>query len=267
MGRCIVQIYEVQTPHEAEVLVDIGVDHVGSVLLSAAHWKQSQIKAVVDIAKAASIKSSLIPLFGDTGLISRALDYYQPDIVHYCEALTGLHGHGVSWRKAFDIQQAVRNRFPNIKAMRAIPIAPSGRPNDLPSLDLAKNFEEITDFFLTDTLLLPNSSGSDVQQPVSGFVGITGQICDWGVAAELVKQSRIPVILAGGISPDNVAEGMMQVRPYGVDSCTCTNAVGEDGKTVRFKKDMEKVRKMVAAVRQAEHYLDPIKYGEFFSPN
>jgi phosphoribosylanthranilate isomerase len=67
---------------------------------------------------------------------------------------------------------------------------------------------------------------------------------------------RIPVILAGGISPDNVAEGIRRVRPAGVDSCTRTNALDKKGVPIRFKKDLQQVRRLVSAVRETEKALN-----------
>ncbi|MEX1326751.1 MAG: hypothetical protein AB1Z29_08115, partial [Desulfobacterales bacterium] len=93
-------------------------------------------------------------------------------------------------------------------------------------------------------------------QPVPGFVGITGQQCDWETAANLVMSCRVPVILAGGISPDNVAEGIRRVRPAGVDSCTRTNALDKKGVPIRFKKDLQQVRRLVSAVRETEKALN-----------
>jgi phosphoribosylanthranilate isomerase len=83
-------------------------------------------------------------------------------------------------------------------------------------------------------------------------VGITGQTCSWRTAAELVAASNRPVILAGGISPDNVAAGILKTRPAGIDSCTQTNALDERGAPIRFKKDFQKVTRVVKAVREAE---------------
>lgn len=37
------------------------------------------------------------------------------------------------------------------------------------------------------------------QQPVIGFIGITGKTCDWDPVAALVQTTDVPVILAGGI--------------------------------------------------------------------
>ncbi len=47
--------------------------------------------------------------------------------------------------------------------------------------------------------------------------GGSGQQVDWDQAAEIVTASPIPVILAGGLTPDNVAEAIRRVRPAGVD--------------------------------------------------
>ena len=43
MSKTIIQIYEIQTPDEAETMLSIGVDHVGSVLLDRDHWKDPAI--------------------------------------------------------------------------------------------------------------------------------------------------------------------------------------------------------------------------------
>jgi phosphoribosylanthranilate isomerase len=70
-----------------------------------------------------------------------------------------------------------------------------------------------------------------------------------------VDASGIPVILAGGISPQNVIAGILQVKPAGIDSCTWTNAQDKTGSPIRFRKDLGKVRQLVGCVRQAEKSL------------
>ncbi len=252
MDGCLVQIYEVQRPDEAEALVAAGVDHIGTVLLSEAQWCQPSIKSVMEAVRQSPAKTSLIPLFQCAEDISRALDYYRPDIVHFCESLVSTDSGSGGWGQAFELQRIVRDRFPEMMFMRSIPIAPAGAADAVPSLSLAARFEEISDFFLTDTLLVGGVGSSGAEQPVSGFVGITGRPCDWQMAAQLVAQSRIPVILAGGICPENVIEGIRRVRPAGVDSCTGTNAVDPAGRPIRFQKDMRRVRDMVRKVRQIQ---------------
>lgn len=51
-----------------------------------------------------------------------------------------------------------------------------------------------------------------------GRMGGTGQTSDWAIAAEIVRQSPLPVLLAGGIGPDNVREALECVKPAGIDA-------------------------------------------------
>lgn len=47
--------------------------------------------------------------------------------------------------------------------------------------------------------------------------GGTGKKVDWELAAEIAERSTVPVVLAGGLTPENVAEAIRKVRPFGVD--------------------------------------------------
>ena len=255
MKKIITQIYEVQDPGEAQELIDLGIDHIGSVIVSERDWKVPGVRKTTELVRSSSAKSSLIPLYNTLDSVLRTLDYYQPDIVHFCEALTDRKDVWSFCQKLIRLQENVKKRFPQILVMRSIPIAQSGRRNLVPTLDFGKIFEPASDFFLTDTILVNGSDQDAESQPVTGFVGITGQTCCWRTAADLVAASSIPVILAGGISPDNVTDGILQVRPQGVDSCTQTNSLDENRVPIRFKKDLQKVKQMVEAVRAAEKAL------------
>jgi phosphoribosylanthranilate isomerase len=249
----LVQLYEIQTPAEAEALITLGVDHIGSVILSASRWKDPVIRETVRLTRSAGVRSCLIPLFKTPATVMEMLDYYRPDIVHFCESVSDHNGMLEICRKLLMIQKQVKENFPEIAIMRSIPIAPPGLARHVPTLELAALFEPASDYFLTDTLLVQNSSNTGpVDQPVNGFIGITGQTCDWLMARKLVDAAHIPVILAGGISPDNVVDGLHQVRPAGVDSCTGTNARDCYGRPIRFKKDPARVKRLVDAVRGFE---------------
>ena len=255
MQKIIVQIYEIQDPYEAEKLIDIGVDHIGSVIISDTDWKSPGVRDTTTLARSAAVKSSLIPLFNALDPVLRILDYYQPDIVHFCEDLTDQKNIWDYCRRLIKLQDDVKNRFPQISVMRSIPIAQAGKKNTIPTLKIGELFEPVSDFFLTDTILIHDEEKVNDSQPVPGFVGITGQTCNWDTAADLVASCRIPVILAGGISPSNVTKGIERVRPDGVDSCTLTNALDEIGYPLRFKKDLQKVKQFVEAVRKVERNL------------
>ena len=60
----------------------------------------------------------------------------------------------------------------------------------------------------------------DSFDPDTGRRGATGIMHDWSVSARIVQVSTVPVILAGGLRPDNVAEAIQTVRPHAVDAHT-----------------------------------------------
>jgi len=74
--------------------------------------------------------------------------------------------------------------------------------------------------------------------------GGTGQTGDWQMIAQLAETIR-GLMLAGGLTPDNVAEAVAQVRPFAVD--TASGVESGPG-----KKDGEKVRRFVTAVKSAD---------------
>lgn len=260
MEKIIVQIYEIQTPKEAEKLIDLGVDHIGSVIVSKENWKVGSVKETILLVDGSDAESSLIPLYNDLDTVLYTLDYYQPDIVHFCDDLSFWKDKKSNFETLIVLQENIKKRFAEIKIMRSIPIMRQGSNiNGVDSLEIARIFEPYSDLFLTDTLLEKVSGSADDHQPVQGFVGITGKTCDWDLSACLTEASNIPVILAGGISPDNVFEGIKKVRPEGVDSCTLTNALDSTGNPVRFEKDTDKVKRFVDEVHRAEKYLNTIK--------
>lgn len=84
---------------------------------------------------------------------------------------------------------------------------------------------------------------------VKGFVvdafsdtvyGGTGHTTDWSLAAEVAKAA--PMLLAGGLTPENVQEAIRQVRPYGVD-------VSSGVECSPGQKDPDKIRAFIQSVR------------------
>lgn len=72
--------------------------------------------------------------------------------------------------------------------------------------------------------------------------GGTGKSIDWDLAAEIVRHSSRPVILAGGLTPDNVAAAIEAVRPYAVD-------VSSGVESSPGIKDPAKVRDFIQAAK------------------
>jgi phosphoribosylanthranilate isomerase len=248
--KIFVQIYEIQTPQDAETMIELGVDRMGSVILSQEEWKVFEIREAMGTRRNTPVKSSLIPLFSHPDVIYRVVDFYQPDIIHFCESLISNRGISDAVGNLIALQEGFRKRFPEIEIMRSIPVGQDGRK--VPSSEAARLFEAVSDYFLLDTIFDGGKDDLSADQPEAGFVGITGKICDWDMAAKLVEKSPIPVVLAGGISPENVFDAIVKVRPSGVDSCTNTNATDPKGIPIRFKKDPEKIRRLIEAVQKAQ---------------
>ena len=101
------------------------------------------------------------------------------------------------------------------------------RVKDLTSLEPLNKYK--VSAFLLDTYS-PNATGG------------TGRIFNWDIAVEAKKMGRI--ILAGGLTPENVAEAIRWVMPFAVDAAT-----GVESKT--GKKDHKKLRQFIESARKA----------------
>lgn len=96
------------------------------------------------------------------------------------------------------------------------------------SLEQAQGYAQSADALLLDTL-------------AGGKLGGTGAVHNWNKSAELARSLKVPVILAGGLNPGNVAAAIEKVRPYAVDASSGLETSG--------KKDPEKVAAFVREVR------------------
>jgi phosphoribosylanthranilate isomerase len=88
---------------------------------------------------------------------------------------------------------------------------------------------------------------------VHGRAGGTGETFDWSVAR--TASAFGPIILSGGLHPGNVAQAIIQVRPFAVD--TCSGVEEEPG-----KKDVERLRAFFDQVDQADSVIGRRESGE-----
>ncbi|MDP1545723.1 MAG: phosphoribosylanthranilate isomerase [Anaerolineales bacterium] len=82
-----------------------------------------------------------------------------------------------------------------------------------------------------------------IDASVKGVYGGSGITADWTAAAELAK--KYPLLLAGGLTPENVAEAVRQVKPWGVD-------VASGVESTPGEKDAEKMVKFVKEIKRLE---------------
>jgi phosphoribosylanthranilate isomerase len=126
--------------------------------------------------------------------------------------------------------RTLKSEFPQISLMRSIPVV------DETSIALARSYEGIANW-----LLLDSYESGDRQ------VGALGVTHSWELDRRIIGSVRIPVIIAGGLGPENVQDAIRAARPAGVDSKTKTDR--DDG---THTKDLEKVSAFVAAARKAK---------------
>jgi phosphoribosylanthranilate isomerase len=89
-----------------------------------------------------------------------------------------------------------------------------------------------------------NAAGLVLDAHKDGQYGGTGHVVDWDLAAEIVQRAASPVILAGGLTPDNVAKAIARVRPYAVD-------VSSGIESAPGVKDFAKLRDFIQAAKEA----------------
>jgi phosphoribosylanthranilate isomerase len=217
----LTQIYEVTSAREAAAICALGVDHVGVLVGDGSFPREQRLPCAVAIAASVKRPARLCALFlsSDISFIVRSVRELAPAIVHL-----GAAPELVTPKHVLELKGAVSE----IPVMRSVPVV---GPE---SIDIARAYEGIADYLLLD------SYRADDKQ--IGALGITH---DWSISRRIVEEMRTPVILAGGLGADNVAEAIRSVRPAGVDSKTKT----DKGDT--HTKDLDKVRSFIVAARQA----------------
>lgn len=149
--------------------------------------------------------------------------------------LTGVQLHGGAAGEARSWQAAVRLRERFGGGLRLLGVAHYGP-------ETAAMVERMAAAGVFDAVL--------VDTRVGGKVGGTGVVFDWTEAARTVfaengaAHGRLPLVAAGGLQPENVAEAVRELRPWGVD-------VASGVERSAGVKDHERVREFVRQARMA----------------
>ena len=76
-------------------------------------------------------------------------------------------------------------------------------------------------------------------------LGGVGETFNWQIAIEAKRRFNLPILLAGGLTPENAGDAVRTVRPYAVD--VCSGVEREPG-----RKDHAKIKAFIEAVRRAD---------------
>lgn len=223
-----VQIYGTRTVEDAVALAEMGLDLLG-LEMDAGDDEADRVGEILARVRG-RVTVVLLPLFKDLLTIVATCRRLRPDVIHISSNVEELGVEQIG---------RLRDEAGPIKIMKSIPVAQSGSVQFFDSLEHALAFDSAVDFLLLDTKL-----GDDSGDPVPGWIGITGQTHDWSVSRTIVERCRTPVILAGGLTPDNVTAAIQAVRPWGVDANTGLNQAPG-------KKDLARCREFIERARAA----------------
>lgn len=220
-----VQIYTMQSVEEALQVAALGVDHLGLTPSQIGLPGEIDFWTAREIVEAVGEDAVCVALTVETEKkeIIRMARAVQPDILHLC-----------SLENTFlpDDVRRLREELPDLPIMQAISIT---GPE---ALDAALAYTDVAEYLILDT-----------QAPDIAGIGASGKTHDWDVSRAIVREVDLPVILAGGLAPENVSRAIEEVNPWGVDSLTHTNQVLPGG---GFKKDLAKIKAFVQAVKGFE---------------
>lgn len=218
----IVQIYGLTAPDDMRAIADLGIDHVG-VVLEEGHgtWdavNDDTARAIIREVPSAT-KVVALSLHTEPEAILATAAVLAPAVVHLARA------------ESIDsaVLAELRRCLAPVELMTTVPV------RDATAMAEARRLAAVSDFLLLDTA-----------HPATGVVGATGHVHDWALSRSVVEAVDVPVVLAGGLGPENVREAIGTVRPWGVDSETRTSRDDD-----RRRKDVEKVHRFVAAARDA----------------
>jgi phosphoribosylanthranilate isomerase len=215
-----IQAAGVRSVAEARMLAACGVTHVGLPLRLAYHKPDVDDEGAREIVRALS------------GLAQAVLITYldqAEDILALCRFL-GVDGVQLHAPVTPGQMRRLRQAAPDLLLIKSLIV---GAAAETEVLAEAQAHAPHVDAFLTDTF-----------DPATGATGATGKAHDWAVSARLARALPRPLILAGGLGPENVARAIAAVRPAGVDAHTgLENAAGD--------KDEALVRRFVEQAHRA----------------
>ena len=219
LERNLIQIAGVIDASEAQMLQQCGIRYLGFPLRLPVHRED-----LTERDAAAIIRSLAPPVFGV--LITYLSE--ASEIAAFCHALGAriVQLHGDIRR---DELKHLKELDPNLTVIKSLVV---GMQENEALETTARELSPFVDAFITDTF-----------DAKTGASGATGKTHDWHVSRRLVEVGARPVILAGGLTPENVKRAILEVRPAGVDSHT-----GVEDSSGR--KNREKIRKFVSEARE-----------------
>jgi len=215
MRKVRVKICGITRLEDLYASVDAGANAVGFIVdvpSSPRNLTLAEAKALID-STPIFVEKVVVSVFRSLGQLSRIYTELRPDTIQ-------VHGGPLP-------EISIREKLSHIRLIRAVQVSSEN------SIDIALKSATIFDAVLADS-------------HISGRYGGTGALHDWGIS-KIIRDSikPKPLILAGGLSPENVGDAISRVGPYAVD---VSSGVEEQPGV----KDPQKIISFMSEVRKAE---------------
>ena len=220
--KMIIKICGITSPETATACFELGADMVGLV-----HFPPSSRH--LDLPELASITHAIAP-FRKSGkqIVLLVVDKIEQKILRILDVCD----HQFDFVQFYGEETEVRRLENHVRVLRPVR-------------------DEVTCHRLlaqSDTAFHPNDEPQFVVELAPGlYPGGNGRCWNWPDAAPFCR--RFPTLLAGGITPENVAEAIRLVQPLGID-------VSSGVESVPGMKDIDKVKRLIENVRQAVIFGD-----------
>lgn len=217
--RPVIQVAGIIDRREAELVAECGATHLGFPLRLPVNREDLTEGEAAEVIRSlpASVAAVLITYLATAD-----------ETVALCDRLgcRVVQLHGAFSRPELE---RLRRLAPGLAVIRSL-VTGRHAPEELAAR--VRDLAPLVDAFITDSF-----------DPASGAEGATGLAHDWEIDRRLAECSPLPLIMAGGLGPDNVAAAIRAVRPAGVDA----HSRLEDREG---RKDRGKVAAFVRAARE-----------------
>jgi len=210
-----IKVCGVTRREDVEMVAEAGADAIGFVV-------ESESKRSISKEKCSRLLKS-VPPFVSSVIVSTSTDV--DEIVEL--SMLGAHAIQIHSNLPPNTIKKMRESIGGCKILRAISV-------DGDSNRLVREVMEVSQ--ICDGIVLDSEKGG------------SGRTHNWALSRMLKDNSHSPVVLAGGLNPDNVATAIRVVRPYGVD-------VSSGVEVRKGIKDPELVRRFISEVRKVEHRI------------
>jgi len=217
-----IKICGLASKNDIDICIENNVDAIGFLIQKELNIAQNDILEV-------SIAKELIDYASTT--IETCLLIHLTNVKDILEIVKELKPSMLQIQKKSHLQienlQEIKRKFPKIKISRTFNIS-----KNIQSSDILNDIRKHIDCKCIDYVLLDSSKGG------------SGEVHNWEISASIVQEIKpFPVILAGGLNPDNIDTAVKKVKPFGVDAMSGVSI--EPG-----LKDKTKIKQLCSKIRE-----------------